>query len=377
MKSVLHVALVGPGGYSNEGIMKGFLANGFSSYYLFDFQLHIYNSDKEIMRRMLIQEADKIKPDLIFMQIQGSDILDVPTFQMLSHIAFTVNYTFDIRSIDQSKWLYHLTKFVGLVCFSNQRDVDECIREGHHNVMCLQSSVDMDVYKPGDEERAGIVFIGNNFENTSHEFPLSTERRQMVNILQDKFTDQFKVYGNNWGGSKITTQKEEVEIYQSALIAINHNNFDEELYTSDRLWRVMATGAFCLTKHFDGIEKIFTRGAHLDWWMNFEDLEKKIIHYLHSSTTKHIASNGMQFVRGNHNWECRIAEMMHHVHRLKPQNKSEACMRAGAHVVDGVIPEPTYEKFGNRTCDCGKIKWIWEECGCEQKIWQLRAQENI
>lgn len=378
MKSVLHIALIAPGGYSNTGIMNGFLASGFSSYNLFDFQLHIYNNDKETMRRMLIQEAEKVKPDLIFCQIQSSEILDLPTWHTLSQMAFTVNYTFDIRTKEQTQWLYNIAPVLGLLCFSNQRDVYECGLRGHGNSMVLQSSVDMDVYKTGYKERSGIVFIGNNFKNTNHQFPLSDDRVEMVSFLKEQFQNKFHVYGSNWGGSKITTQKEEIEIYQSALIAISHNNFDEELYTSDRIWRIMATGSLCLTKYFKGIDRIFNRDLHLDWWESLEELRYKASYYLsHPERAMEKAANGMEFVRGNHNWTCRIAEMMQHVKRLKPENKSEACMKAGAHVIDGVIPEPFHEQFDGRTCDCGKLLWKWTECGCQDKTFQLRAQENI
>jgi len=113
--------------------------------------------------------------------------------------------------------------------------------------------VDMDVYKPAEKERSGVVFIGNNFENSSHNFPLSIERAAMVEYLQNVFPDQFKVYGGNWNGSPMLMQKGEIEVLQSAAIAINQNNFDEELYTSDRIWRILATGALCLTKYFVGM----------------------------------------------------------------------------------------------------------------------------
>lgn len=55
----------------------------------------------------------------------------------------------------------------------------------------------------------------------------------------------------------------------------------------------------------------------------------------------------------------------------------ESCNKAGAHVIGGVIPGPFDEKYNNRICDCGKLKWTWESCGCQLQEWQLRAQENI
>ena len=107
MMKLLHVALVAPGGYSNTGIMNGFLANGVSDYKLFDYQLHIYNGDKDNMRRMLIREAESMDPDMIFLQIQSSEMLDVETFQTLSKISFTSLETPAVGQIFQRISLRH------------------------------------------------------------------------------------------------------------------------------------------------------------------------------------------------------------------------------------------------------------------------------
>lgn len=380
MKSVLHIALIAPGGYSNKPFIKAFFDNGFFEYHCFDFQEKTFNSDRETMRRMLIQEAECLKPDLIFSQIQGSDILDLQTFQTLSQISFTVNYTFDIRTPEQTEWLYNLCPVLGLICFSNQRDVDECKRRGYDNVMVLQSSADPDVYKPDESiERKGIVFIGNNFENTNHQFPLSQERREMVEFLQKEFPDQFKVYGNNFGITKLINQKEEIEILQSAAIVIGQNNFDAELYCSDRIWRTMMCGAFCLTKHFGGVEKLFDKDQ-LGWWRDLNSLKENIKYYLEKpNRTALRAEAGRQHVLVNHTWAARIKGMMTFIQTLNIPVivDRDACLKAGAHVIDGIIPGPLDEHLNNRACDCGKIKYLWQECGCTLKEWQLRAQQNI
>ena len=387
MKSVLHVALIGPSGYSNKGLMDGFLQAGFSSYHCFDFQLESFTIGRDLMRRKLIHEADKIKPDMIFCQIQSSEILDSETWEALSHIAFTVNYTFDIRTKEQTKWLYDLAPHIGLLCFSNQEDVQECKRRGYNNCMVLQSSADPDVYKLDEtKERKGVVFIGNNFLNTNMKFPLSEERAAMVEFLQKEFPDDFKVYGNNWNGSKMTSQKEEVEIYQSAAIVVNQNNFRNTSYTSDRIWRAMMCGVLCLTEYFEGAGRLFGIG-HVDWWADLDSLKVQINHYLSNpEEAKQIGEAGRQHVLENHTWTARVKEMMAFIQdnlmdmriwEFTIPGLVSACTKAGAHVIGGVIPEALDEKFDGKVCDCGKMKYVWTECGCVLKEWQLRAQQNI
>lgn len=385
MTRVYHIALIAPNGYSNKGIMDGFMSAGFVDYKCFDFQLERYSIGKDLMQRKMIHEAEQMKPDLIFCQIQGSDILDLETWQALSKIAFTVNFTFDIRINEQTQWLYNLVPYLGLVCFSNQEDVDECNRRGYSNVMVLQSSADPDVYKPAEGvERKGVVFIGNNFMNTNHQFPLSKERVEMVEFLQKEFSDDFKVYGNNWNDSHITTIKdgrnEEVEIYQSALIAINHNNFNHTSYASDRLWRSMFSGALCITKYFKGVEKLFDIYNQVECWNTFEELKRLIDHYLsHPESSTRNAASAIEHALASHTWSSRVKEMMAFIGNLQPDilDERNACIKAGGHVIDGKIPEPFDQHLDGRACECGKLIFKWEDCGCVNKEWQLRAHQNI
>lgn len=387
MKSVLHIALIAPGGYSAKPFMDAFLNNGFSEYRAFDYQLNRFNTDKETMQRMLIKEAQDMKPDIVFAQVQGSDVIDLETWQALSKIAFTVNYSFDIRSHSQTQWMYNLAGVIGLVCFSNQDDVEECKRYGHNNCMVLQSSADPEVYKPAEGiERKGIVFIGNNFANTNIEFPLSKERVEMVEFLQKEFPEQFTVYGNNWPGSKLVMQKEEVEILQSSAIVINHNNFDAESYVSDRIWRTMLCGALCLTKYFKGVEAMLPVDT-ADWWNTLDQLKEEINYYLSNpDRAKEIGEEGRRYCLTNHTWTARIKEMMAFIQQnlmdinaysVPVDLNADACIKAGAHVIGGVIPQAFDEYLTGKQCDCGKLFLKWEECGCGDKKFQTRWTENV
>lgn len=372
MTSVLHVALIAPNGYSNEPLMNAFLNSGFTSYHCFDYQLETFNYGRETMRRNLIRLAEHTKPDLIFLHVQSSEVLDFDTVIKLSAIGFTVLYTFDCRTTEQTEWMYNYAKHLGLVCFSNQDDVQECLRRDIKNVMTLQSSCDMDVYCKGEpvEKSLEIVFIGGNYVGTNLNFPLAQERKEMVDFLEDSYGDYFTAMGNGWGGGRTIKSKEEIEMYRSAAIAINQNNFNKHLYTSDRLWRIMATGTFCLTRYFDGIEKLFQRKVHLDWWHTFDEMEEKIDYYVTNvDLREQIAKNGMYEVRYRHTWTDRVKEMMVQANQLKP--KTDLCR--DAHRVKGEIP--VEEHYHNAVCDCGKFKYSWEEC-CGGN-WALKMYQNI
>lgn len=384
--SVLHVALVAPG-YSNEGIMKGLLGGGFSVYRLFDYQRIMFEYDKEQMRRMLLAEVEQFKPDIVFCQIQSSEILDHHTFSRLGQLAFTVNYTFDIRSKEQTEWMYEIGPYIGLTCFSNLNDVIEYSKRGYDNAMCLHSSADTDVYKPAEVpvNKHGIVFIGNNFKNTLMPFPKSEQRVEMVNSLQEKFGNEFSAYGLGWGNGMAYTPNE-VILYQHAAIAINQTNYDATNYTSDRLWRILATGCLCLTEYFEGIENIFENHVELAWWKSLGDLKDMLHHYtIHSSKAFEIGINGMLAMLNRHTWKNRIEQMMAFIKKLDSKvwvfdTSVDACTKAGAHVINGIIPGMAGEedaKHNDVPCDCKKLKGKWVQCECGSKQFQFRWIQNM
>jgi len=312
MKSVLHIGINAVGIYSSRGMEIGFKKAGFTDYDFLDYQSIRFNEGTNgLLQRMLVK-ANICKPELIFIHIQNNDILDVETIKSLSKIGFTVLYNFDCRNKDESKWMYDLAPYFGLVLFSNQEDVDNCKELGIKNVSVLQSSADFDFYnKTGIDisKYPDVVFVGNNYVGTNLSFDLAKERQEIIDFLYLEFDNKFESYGRGQSGQMIDPYEESV-CYNSAKIAISQSNFDKEFYTSDRIWKIMACGTFCLARYFDGIEKIFERGVHLDWFNGLDELKEKVEYYLENEDEREaIAKVGMNLVRENHSWANRFEEM--------------------------------------------------------------------
>ena len=80
-------------------------------------------------------------------------------------------------------------------------------------------------------------------------------------------------------------------------IGIGSNSFNRTKYSSDRLGNYMACGTFYLTQYIEGIEEVFTRGEHLDWFFTVEEMHEKIKYYLsHPVERDVIAEKGRQRV---------------------------------------------------------------------------------
>ena len=277
---VLHIALNAPN-EPNHGIEKGFLHNGVAymqidwikckeTHNVFQFQHHV------------LTEARRFMPNIIFMQLQTEGVILKETAQELSKKYFVVNWTGDVR--ETVDWYVDLGRHVDLTLFTNMVDVQKVKDAGVNNVDYLQIGYDQDIYRKFTSKvpYPPIVFLGNNYSHRVPPFPLTAERINMVIFLRNIFGDQFQVYGINWGTARLMPNAE-VVCYNNCKIAINQNHFDYERFSSDRILRIMASGAMCLSRYYKGIELEFNIGEHLDVWSTFPELKEKINYYIKST----------------------------------------------------------------------------------------------
>ena len=308
-KSVLHIRIDSPG-FNSNAIAKGFIENGFE-YYPFSWQQFRFSEGLENLRKAVIAKAAALKPSLIFCHIQNHEAFDFQTWIELSKHGFVVNYTFDVRYASEVNWMYEVAPHIGHTFFACSEDVRNCNVVGITNVSCIHSSCDMELYKTLDKMLYAfdIVFCGNRYDNTNLNFPLAEERQQMISFLEQHYGNSFMSYGLGQKGGLIQPEAE-ANVYNFSRIAINQNNFCLHDYTSDRIWRIMSSGCFCLTKYFPGIEKIFKKEVHLDWWNDLDELKILLDFYIQNNAERYVVSRvGMNYVRENHSWANRITEI--------------------------------------------------------------------
>lgn len=243
-------------------------------------------------------------PEYIFLQIQGdnydgnrSTLELMPSLRRLKDKgSFIINWTGDKRN-GVPEWMRTFKDCVSVTCFSNEEDVN-AFGEG---AKFLQIGIDEAIFTPlGDKlENKDIVFQGNSF---SH-FPLSGKRKMVVQELQFKYGNRFGVYGNGWPnvtGNSNGDQRKEAAIYRGAKIALNVSHYDSERYTSDRMFRILGSGCFCLSHYYKGIEKDFEVGKHLATFTDIFDMKRKIDYYLeHEDERKQIADEGHKHCYAN------------------------------------------------------------------------------
>ena len=321
-KKVFHIRIDSPG-YNSDAIEQAFIDEGFH-YLGFKWQEFRFSLGPEMMRTELLKQAKAFMPDVIFAHIQNSEAIDIETWEELSKIGFVINYTFDVRSEEKIKWMYDLAPKIGYTVFACSEDVVNCHNMGISNVMHSHSSCDTSVHKVIKKGLSvfDVVFVGGRYDNTNLNFPLAHQRQRMIEKLEQRYGQNFMVYGHGQKGGLIKPDVES-SVYNFSKIAVNQNNFSLKNYTSDRIWRIMASGCFCLSHYFPGIEKIFQKEVHLDWFHDFDEMVELIDFYLENEEErKAIADVGSKYVRENHDWNNRI------LHILETTFKNKSSRRA-------------------------------------------------
>ena len=210
------------------------------------------------------------KPDIVF--FSKCNEVDIRVVLECNKVSNTVLWYMDPDNSNFNDYLIQKIKnskytFCALVKpYLKAREIS------HNTVFFLQEGFDEDVNYPMNVPYVSDVsFIG----------ALRNERRKYFDALK------FKVYNNayNEGHSRAVSETK-----------INLN-FTEG-GTSDRTYKVLASGGFLLSQPWPGMEKDFTIGKDLDTFSSIEDLKLKIDYYLSRPVKRmHIAKHGFETVQ--------------------------------------------------------------------------------
>lgn len=306
-RTVLHIGM-------NHGILDNLLCQHLASlasakdnYHFIDWNAARQRS-QHYLDSLIINAAEKLQPDLTFIQVQAPGIVKVDIAAQIP--GKVINWTGDARR-PIPEWYKELAPNITMSLFSNQTDTLEMLAEGY-DADFLQIGFHPQVFKDDGNKSTSVppvIFMGNNYQD---QFPLCQLRRDMVAYLRVHLKNQFQVYGNSWGpGSvRLTNPYDEAATYRSCKIAIGCSHFDLSRYSSDRLFRAMGSGAFYLTKWYPDIEVDFTPGVHLETWKTLEELQEKINFYLRNEDArKKIAVAGCELVHSRDTWAHRMEEL--------------------------------------------------------------------
>jgi spore maturation protein CgeB len=88
-------------------------------------------------------------------------------------------------------------------------------------------------------------------------------------------------------------------------------------YTSNRLYNILASGGFCLTLWFPGIEDLFENKKHLVWFKTPEEAVKLARYYMeHPLEREKIAKQGHKEYLSKHTAQKRLDYMFDILRKL-------------------------------------------------------------
>lgn len=175
------------------------------------------------------------------------------------------------------------------------------------------TATDTTVFRPYSDNNKiyDIIFFGGNYGN---KFPDSDIRLEFIHKLINIGKYRVKIYGRNWaqlGDSEQPVYGNDFSRKASqAKIILGFNSFlNIHGYTSNRIWNSMACG-FHLTHKYSGIQEVFKKEVHLDWFDGYTDMVKKIDYYLiHPLEREKIFQAGRQEISTKHTYSLRAVEM--------------------------------------------------------------------
>lgn len=278
---------------------------GISTYY------EEYSFENNMSQAISAYREAGTKFDVIFLHVQRDGIIPLErTRTMFNNGVKIFNFTGDVRQ-PIPKWYHQLAPYVTTL-FSNLTDAEVFNLLGFkaHYFQVGYNEHYYNTKMAAMPKAPEIVFMGNNYGNT---FPLGAMRKEMVEGLKKRYGHRFGVYGTGWGRTENLNQKQSVEaaVYRGCKIAINLSHFNLKRYSSDRLFRILGCGAFCISHRYKNIEYEFIDGEDLVCFDNLNHLYELIDKYLElPEERQRIAHNGNVKCESEFTWGKRMEQLV-------------------------------------------------------------------
>ena len=298
------------------------------------FEMIDWYADRAAAPMRLLDAAQRITPTLVFLQIQGPGVLTSTHLAELRtlchHSAVIVQWDGDHRHDHTDgpdrDWFRELARGCDINAVTCTRDVLEYAEQGVRGASYLQIGCDTDLWRPTDPapEVPEIVMLANYYPS------MHRERIETCKRLTDEFPGKFSVYGRGWhhrpdiASGRFLEQHEEAAVYSAASAAVSMSiRNDLPRYTSDRLFRCLASGALTLVEEFPdmeglGLEDSVNCRVFEDWY----DLERIVSIWLSRAASCWWSTDiraGARELALSHSWTARMRELSAMVETIRSQ----------------------------------------------------------
>ena len=260
----------------------------------------------------LINKAAEVKPDLFW--FGKCEKIDPDTFRILKsrhREAIFVKWAADVRTTPTAHDISHnihvdwfFGTFGGTYLMSHLMPMMK-------GVASIITFTDSDYYEKmlvEEQYKSDILWTGRKG------FGDNEIRNDVINFLSRISNAKVKIGGlNDW-----VVHPDYVRYINGTKIGVGANSFNRTKYSSDRLGNYVSCGTFYLPHYFEGIEKIFTRGKNIDWFVSIRELQEKLEYYLSNEEEREkIALNGRKFVLEHFDYKPLVENLLNIIETKK------------------------------------------------------------
>lgn len=264
-------------------------------YFWSDYQRHIF-------RRIVAFD-----PDLVL--IYSSDIPFAVLEKIQSRYLTAIFYPDVYNPLRERLVAY--ARQVDYLFITNKRQIAELESLGVRKPIFCWQGCDADEHRVvatrNPKWAAQVAFIGR---------PSPDHRVQLLQAVHQSF--DFKAWGAPWSAYGFRCPQVNIYprhyariCYASEIMLGCDASFDMDFNTSNRTWITLGCGGFLLTNYQRGLEDMFVKGKHLEWYQSTEECLEMIDYYLqHPHKRRKIAAAGYAYVHANRTYDIVMDEII-------------------------------------------------------------------
>lgn len=282
---------------------------------IFDFYIQfITKNNRNGVRESFKNIVNNIKPDLLHMQLQFTDVIDLEDLKYVKNISPNTkitNWTGDVCT-DVPKIFSKVSSGVDISLISSVGQLPIYKKACVGDVKYWQIGYNPKLYFPQNKTsfKFDLTFIATKYKDSV--YPGAKLRTQCVEFLRTAVTN-FKLFGSGWGrGARPIKQSVANDVYNNSFAVLSVSNFNDlDCYFSDRLLMCMASGRPTICYRFPGWDEYFTNMKNIVIVNSKEEIVEKF-NWLksHPEIANSIGRNGFETVNREHTYFSRTLELL-------------------------------------------------------------------
>lgn len=280
---------------------------------------HNLRGNVQNVRNQFVQRALSIRPNLIHLQIQHTNIIDGESvFKIKKALPNTIinNWTGDVRNYVPQTFR-EIAKRADRNFISSTGQLKMFRESISKPVDYWQIGFNPKVFYPKkryDKFDFDVMFTGNY--NPEENYPGTSLRMRTCQLLHNNFGGRFCLYGSRWPsniksrGSRDQNSLNKEYHRSFCLVCVNHYN-NIKHYFSDRLLHMLASGRPVITLRFPGYESFFTHMCDLVVVDSIEEIPQMVRFLLNNpELAEYIGKSGAAKAFAEHTYTSRVIELL-------------------------------------------------------------------